>query len=560
MKRLTGVSASKGISIGQLCFYDNHARMVQQSCSNYPDKEWERFDHARRRAIEMLKALYDQATDQVGQDQSMIFSIHQLMLNDEDYIRMMQELIWEKHYTAEYAVQQAGLELSEMFYSMHDDYLRERGADMQDISKRILHVLCGEEMPSPSNIGSQCIIAADDLMPSETIQLDQNWILGFVTCRGSNVSHTAILARSLGIPAIVGLGKSQYQQLRGKSIMIIDGFEGLVIADPDERTLNEYRKKSRTYFLYRERLKSLRGVPSRTKDGICLQISAGISSVKDIPLVLENDADAIGLLRTETLYIENDGNPGEQVQFEAYVSALEQMNGKAVVVRTLDIDNYHSLPSLKLSYETNPAMGCRGIRIALRRPQFFSTQLRALLRASAHGPLGILLPLITSVEEVRTAKAILNDCKSELDSRRIAYNKDISLGILVETPAAVMIADDLAKEAEFFLIGVNDLTQYTLAVDRTNGSIGSMHDPSHPAVVRLIEIAIEAAARAKIPCYVSGDASAVNPALVRRFLGLGVSGFCVSPPEVLEVRELVRKIDFTKETVPEGHASQGLLI
>lgn len=544
MKQLTGISASKGIAIGQMFFYENKIKTSFACSANDPVEEQQRFDEARTYAIQCLDGLRERAMEQVGKDQSKIFEIHQLLLQDEDYLDIVQLLIAQEHCTAEFAVQRAGEQLAAIFSSIQDDYLRERGADVRDISNRLLHVLCGRELINPSKLGGQFILASHDLMPSDIILMDKSKVLGFVSRDGSRVSHSSILARTMGIPAIVRLGKEQYQQLNHKDTIIIDGFLGHVIVNPDERTLTDYRAKCAQYQSYRERLKRLKGVPSKTMDGTKIYITANIGSADEVETALENDAQGIGVFRTEFLYSEKEELPGEQMQFEVYQSVLQRMKDETVVVRTLDMGEVKTLPSFGLPYETNPLMGCRGIRNSLRRPQIFATQLRALLRASVYGHLRIMLPLVMNISEVRTCKTILEDCKKDLDMRGLPYDPHIPLGLMIETPAAVLTAEVLAKSADFFCIGTNDLTQFVLGVDRANGSIGSMFDYRHPAVLRLIEIAVRAARDAGIPCAVAGDAAA-DRTLTAHLLSLGVTSLSVQPPAVLEIREQIRSIDLS---------------
>lgn len=539
MKRLNGIAASKGIAIGQLAFYENRSAAVKSETNRSPLEEWERFEEARQRANIMLKDIHAHALTQVGGSESMIFESHQMVMSDESYLSTVRDFIEDKRCSAEYAVQLAGSKYEKMFRSMADDYMQERAADMRDISKRLVDLLCGRETTNPSTLGSQFVIAAHDMMPSETVSIDRRRVLGILTERGSCVSHAAILARTMGIPAVVALGEAQYSLLKNKSIIIVDGFEGVAIVDPDERTLNAYRNWREEYRKYRHRLQRLKGVPNETRDGTKVLIMANIRRPEDVAQVLENDAQGVGLFRTEYLYLEQE-LPDEQVQFDAYRSVLERMAGKTVIVRTLDMGE--AKPGGEARCENNPSMGCRGIRASLRRPQEFAAQLRALLRASTYGHLAIMLPMVVSVDEILETKSLLEDCKAELTARGIPFARDIPLGALIETPAAAMCAPELAKESDFFSIGTNDLTQYTLAVDRTNGSIGSMYNPSHPAVLRLIKMAASAALEAGIPCGICGEAAA-DCRLTDTFLAMGVTSLSVPPPLVLELREKIRSVN-----------------
>lgn len=541
MKRLNGIAASRGIAIGQLFFYDNAAMRVEPARAQCSESEWNRFERARRRAYEMLGKLHTHALSQVGGNESMIFEIHQMIMSDEEYLRTVHSFITKNHFTAEYAVQQAGKEYEQMFHSMNDNYMRERAADVRDITKRLLDILSKRKVENPSALGSQFIIAVHDMMPSDTITIDKKRVLGILTQKGSCVSHAAILARTMGIPAVVGLGAEQYGQLTSKSTLIVDGFQGIAIVDPDERTLNVYRNWREEYRKYRHRLQRLKGVPNETRDGAKVLVMANIQRPEDVDEALENDAQGIGLFRTECFYAGSE-TYGEQVQFEAYRSVLERMVDRTVIVRTLDIGASRSQSPRPV--EDNPAMGCRGIRASLRRPQVFAAQLRALLRASVYGHLAIMLPMVVSPDEFAEAKSILQDCKAELTAQGIPFAHDIPLGILIETPAAAMTAAELAREADFFSIGTNDLAQYTLAVDRANGSIGSMYDPSHPAVLRLMRLTAAAAAEAGIPCGICGEAAA-DCKLTDTYLAMGVTSLSVSPPLVLELREKIRSVDLS---------------
>lgn len=539
MKRLNGIAASKGIAIGQLAFYENSTTNVEPLKAQCVSAEWKRFEYARRRAFDMLGEIQVRAFSQVGGNESMIFESHQMILTDENYLCSVREFIKSRHYTAEYAVQQAGKKLEQMFRSMDDSYMQERAADVRDITKRLVNILCRRKAADLSSLGSQYVVAAHDMMPSETISIDKRRVLGILTRKGSSVSHAAILARTMGIPAVVALGNDQYRQLTNKGIIIVDGFQGVAIMDPDERTLNVYRNWQEEYRKYKHRLQRLKGVPNETRDGTKVLIMANIRRPEDVEEVLENDAQGVGLFRTEYLYLENK-LPDEQAQFTAYRSVLERMVEKTVIVRTLDMgevkrDDFRQI-------EDNPAMGCRGIRASLRRPQVFASQLRALLRASVYGHLAIMLPMVDSVDEILEAKSVLQDCKSELTAQGIPYAQDIPFGILVETPAAAMTAGELAREVDFFSVGTNDLAQYTLAVDRTNGSIGSMYDPSHPAVLRLIRLVASAAAEAGIPCGICGEAAA-DCRLTDTFLAMGITSLSVPPPLVLELREKIRSVN-----------------
>lgn len=545
MKKLTGIGASRGVAIGRLHFFDNKVKRVWPHKAQDVDAELEQFEGARKKAIETLEGLYQRALIEVGPSESMIFRIHQMMLEDQEYIDAVQILIIEKHYAAGYAVQQAAERFTQTFARIDDAYIRERSADILDASNCILRLLCGEAANDFSGVEGQFIVAAQDLLPSETIRMDQSRSLAFITSAGSKISHSAILARTMGIPAVVGLD-AQLEGLDDGGLVIVDGFEGVVVYDPDEQTYQDYLERRNAYTAYKERLKSLKGTESRTKDGVKVRVCANIGRPSDVDAVLENDGEGIGLFRSEFLFMDSAVPPTEQAQFESYRRVLERMGGKRVVIRTLDLGSDKVTPCLSLPAENNPAMGCRGIRICLRERGIFKTQLRALLRASVYGKLAIMFPMIVSADEVRAAKAVLAECQAELNQKRVAYDKDMETGIMIETPAAAVLSDELAKEADFFSIGTNDLTQYTLAVDRMNNTVGSMYQPGHPAVLRLIRMAVKSASANGIRCSICGEA-ACDRNLIDVFLAMGVTELSVNPSTILEVREKIQSVSLCAE-------------
>ena len=552
MKRLTGIGASRGVAIGRLHFFDNVQRRVEMEKCESPERELERFEAARLQSIETLGVLHDKAMEEIGPEESMIFEIHQMMLEDDDYIDSVKAAINDEGYVAEYAVQQAGEQLAGMFALMDDAYMKERASDVLDISNRIIRQLRGELAQDLSDANGQLIIAARDLLPSETIQMDQSKVQAFVTSAGSKISHASILARTMGIPAVVGL-EEQLAELREGDLVVVDGFNGVVLASPDDATMAEYELKRQEYLAYKDRLKKLKGTESKTQDGVRVEVCANIGHTSDVSAVLENDGEGIGLFRSEFLYMESNDFPTEQAQFEAYKAVLEKMGDRRVVVRTLDLGADKTAPYFNMPHEDNPAMGYRAIRICLRQTDIFKTQLRALLRASVYGRLAIMFPMITSVEEVQDAKKLLDDCRRELDAEGVAYSDGIEVGIMVETPAAAVISDLLAKEVDFFSIGTNDLTQYTLAVDRMNGNIGStMYDPRHRAVLRLMRMTAENAVKNGIWCGICGESGA-DRKLTEAFLAMGVTELSVTPTAILEIREKIQSINLSsqKESVLE---------
>ena len=544
MKRLTGIGASRGVAIGKVHFIDNVVKRVE--CDTVVDTvlEMERFEEARLKAIEMLEELHQKAKNTVGPEESIIFEIHQLLLRDNDYVNSVHELIAKSHYSAAYAAQQTGERFAQMFSAMEDAYLRERSADMIDISSRVVRLLQGEAAYDVSQIKGQIIIAAKDLLPSETIQLDRDRVLGFVTSGGSQVSHSSILARTMGIPSVIGLG-DQLAELVDGDMIVLDGFNGVLIANPPDKLLKDYHCKQAEYQLYRERLQTLKGVPSRTQDGVEIEIYGNIGHPSDVDSVLANDGQGVGLFRTEFLYMEYGGIPSEQTQFEAYRSVLERMNGRRVVVRTLDLGADKAAPGISLPAEENPALGYRALRICLKEQALFKTQLRALLRAALYGHLAIMFPMVISLDEIRQAKELVEICREELEQEGIPYG-GMELGIMIETPAAALLSDLFAPEVDFFSIGTNDLTQYTLAVDRMNMKVGDLYDPRNPAVLRLVQIAAESARRHGIWCGICGE-SAADRRLTEHYLRMGVTELSVTPASILEMREKVLSINLSTE-------------
>ena len=544
MKRLTGIGASRGVAIGKVHFIDNVVKRVE--CDTVVDTvlEMERFEEARLKAIEMLEELHQKAKNTVGPEESISLEIQQLLLRDHDYVNSVHELIAKSHYSAAYAAQQTGERFAQMFSAMEDAYLRERSADMIDISSRVVRLLQGEAAYDVSQIKGQIIIAAKDLLPSETIQLDRDRVLGFVTSGGSQVSHSSILARTMGIPSVIGLG-DQLAELVDGDMIVLDGFNGVLIANPPDKLLKDYHCKQAEYQLYRERLQTLKGVPSRTQDGVEIEIYGNIGHPSDVDSVLANDGQGVGLFRTEFLYMEYGGIPSEQTQFEAYRSVLERMNGRRVVVRTLDLGADKAAPGISLPAEENPALGYRALRICLKEQALFKTQLRALLRAALYGHLAIMFPMVISLDEIRQAKELVEICREELEQEGIPYG-DMELGIMIETPAAALLSDLFAPEVDFFSIGTNDLTQYTLAVDRMNMKVGDLYDPRNPAVLRLVQIAAESARRHGIWCGVCGE-SAADRRLTEHYLRMGVTELSVTPASILEMREKVLSINLSTE-------------
>lgn len=538
-----GKSVFSGITMGPLALFHRNTVSTARRRIKDTDAEVERFQEARLASIEQLKDMYEKAVQKVGEEEAAVFEVHQMMLDDDDYIDNIVTLISQKKINAEAAVEETAQQFSEMFRSMDDAYMKERAADVLDISRRIQVQLCGGEANDFSAYDG-VILAADDLAPSETLQLDTDKILGFVTSGGSTNSHTAILARTLGITAVVNTGTQLHTDVEGKTV-IVDGFTGTVYLDPDSATLDKMKKKQAEAEERKIRLEAYRGKESVTVDGYKVNVFANIGNPDNVPQALANDAEGIGLFRSEFLYLENATYPTEEQQFEAYKKTVEMMEGKTVVIRTLDIGADKKVDYFNLKAEENPAMGMRAIRICLTRPTLFKTQLRALCRASAYGKIAIMFPMIISVDEVRRSRELLRQVQNELRHEGIAFDESMEVGIMIETPAAALISDELAKEVDFFSIGSNDLTQYTLAIDRQQTDLDNFFDPRHPALLRLIEMTVKNGHKEGIWVGICGELGA-DLSLTEDFLRMGVDELSVSPPAVLPLREKIGSINLSK--------------
>ena len=538
-----GKSVFYGITMGPLALFHRNTVSTARRRIKDTDAEVERFQEARLASIEQLKDMYEKAVQKVGEEEAAVFEVHQMMLDDDDYIDNIVTLISQKKINAEAAVEETAQQFSEMFRSMDDAYMKERAADVLDISRRIQVQLCGGEANDFSAYDG-VILAADDLAPSETLQLDTDKILGFVTSGGSTNSHTAILARTLGITAVVNTGTQLHTDVEGKTV-IVDGFTGTVYLDPDPATLDKMKKKQAEAEERKIRLEAYRGKESVTVDGYKVNVFANIGNPDNVPQALANDAEGIGLFRSEFLYLENATYPTEEQQFEAYKKTAEMMGGKTVVIRTLDIGADKKVDYFDLKAEENPAMGMRAIRICLTRPTLFKTQLRALCRASAYGKIAIMFPMIISVDEVRRSRELLRQVQNELRHEGIAFDESMEVGIMIETPAAALISDELAKEVDFFSIGSNDLTQYTLAIDRQQTDLDNFFDPHHPALLRLIEMTVKNGHKEGIWVGICGELGA-DLSLTEDFLRMGVDELSVNPPAVLPLREKIGSINLSK--------------
>ncbi len=543
MLTLTGKSVFSGVAIGPIQFYKRPENIIKRYHIEDIPAEKKRFEDAKATALQQLHELYERALGEVGEGGAMIFEIHQMMLEDLDYCDSICNIIESQKLNAEYAVGTTSDNFSAVFAAMDDPYMQGRAADVRDVSERVLGILTGVSA-STAGLTAPAIIAADDLAPSETVQLDKSKVLGFITRRGSASSHTAILARTMGIPAVVNAGDALDESFDGHTA-IIDGFSGTVYIDPDPETERLLREKKRQDEERRALLLELRGEENITLDGRRIQVYANIGSPADVGAVLQNDAGGIGLFRSEFLYLESDNFPSEEQQFAAYRRVAETMAGKKVIIRTLDIGADKKADYFGLEPEDNPALGYRAIRICLTRPEIFKTQLRAICRASAFGKLAVMFPMIASLSELQQSKAILAEVQEELRSEGLPFDPSLETGIMIETPAAALISEQLAKEADFFSVGTNDLTQYTLACDRQNQKLEPFLDPHHPAILRLIKLAADNAHREGKWIGICGELGA-DPALTELFLAMGIDELSVSPAMVLPLRKRIRSADLHK--------------
>ena len=539
MQIYKGKSVFGGIAIGKISVYKKDEQLVKRVKIEDADAEMERYTDARNIAAAQLQKLYDKALKEVGEANAAIFEVHQMMLEDEDYNESVENIIHSQMVNAEYAVASTADNFAQMFEAMDDDYMRGRAADVRDISERVITVLAGGA-GSGLDSDEPVIIAADDLAPSETVQLDKDKVLSFVTAHGSENSHTAILARSMGIPALIGTGIDLDETVDGK-LGIVDGTNGVVYVDPDAELLEEMKKKQQEEQEKKRLLQTLKGKENITLDGQKVMLYANVGNIKDLGIALQNDAGGIGLFRSEFIYLGQDHYPTEEEQFQIYKTVAETMAGRRVIIRTLDIGADKQCDYFELDKEDNPAMGLRAIRICLTRPEIFKTQLRALFRASVYGNINIMYPMIISVDEVRQIKAIVEEVKAELAEQGIEYGNPAQ-GIMIETPASVMMSRELAEEVDFFSIGTNDLTQYTLAIDRQNSKLDKFFDSHHPAVLRMIQMTVENAHKAGIWCGICGELGA-DQALTKDFLAMGVDELSVSPGSILPLRKIILETD-----------------
>ena len=542
MQVYNGKSVFGGIAIGKISVYQKGEQQVKRVKITDADAEMERYADAKNAAVEQLQKLYDKALKEVGEANAAIFEIHQMMLDDDDYNESVENIIRTQMVNAEYAVAATADNFAQMFASMDDDYMKERAADVKDISERLLAILHGTDS-NKVDTNEPVIIVADDLAPSETVQLDKDMVLSFVTVHGSLNSHTAILARTMAIPALIGTEALPLNASVDGKLGIVDGFNGKIYVDPDENILTEMKAKQQEDLEKKQLLQTLKGKENITLDGQKVMLYANIGNIKDLATVIQNDAGGIGLFRSEFIYLEREDYPTEEEQFQIYKTVAETMAGKRVIIRTLDIGADKQCDYFNMEHEENPALGCRAIRICLTRPEIFKTQLRALFRASAYGKLAIMYPMITSVKEVHRIKEIVEEVKAELAEQGIEFAIP-EQGIMIETPAAAMVSDELAKEVDFFSVGTNDLTQYTLAIDRQNTKLDEFYDAHHPAVLRMISMVAENAHKAGIWAGICGELGA-DTTLTQEFLAMGIDELSVSPGSILPIRKIVLETNVT---------------
>lgn len=540
MQIYSGKSVFRGIAIGKISVYRKNEQQVKRVRTEDTKGELARYEAAKAAAVEQLQELYQKVLKEVGEANAAIFEIHQMMLDDGDYNESVENIIETQKVNAEYAVAVTGDNFAQMFRAMDDDYMRERAADVKDISERVLSILNGGQKGKVVT-DEPVIIVADDLAPSETVQLEKDMVLSFVTVHGSVNSHTAILARTMAIPALIGTEELPLDDTVDGKLAVVDGLNGKIYVEPDAQTLEEMKKRRQAELEKKELLQLLKGKENVTLDGKKIMLYANIGNIKDLATVIQNDAGGIGLFRSEFIYLEKDRYPTEEEQFSIYKTAVETMAGKRVIIRTLDIGADKQCEYFKMDKEENPALGYRAIRICLTRPEIFKTQLRALFRASAYGNLAIMYPMITSLWEVNKIKEIVEEVKAELNAEQLEFGNP-QQGIMIETPAAVMMSGELAKEVDFFSIGTNDLTQYTLAIDRQNPKLDKFYDAHHPAVLSMIRMTVENAHKAGIWAGICGELGA-DTSLTKEFLAMGVDELSVSPGSILPIRKIILETD-----------------
>lgn len=548
MTIIQGQGVSKGVAFGKAVVYQREKAEITKQKIQDVAAELERVQGALATATQQLAELYAKAVKEAGEDSAQIFEIHQMMLADGDFTESIESYITDDKVTAEYAVSETAKEFAAVFKAMDDEYMQERAVDVMDISTRVTNILLGRSTSFETG-DEQVILFADDLVPSETIQLDTKRILAFVTQQGSTNSHTAILSRTMSIPAIIGIGDTPLAEYDGKDC-IVDGFTGKVYLEPDSATVEEMKKRKAETDKRQQELDLLIGKENITIDGQEIEVHANVSGVEDIDAVLGNDAGGIGLFRSEFVYLSKDDYPTEEEQFVAYKKVVEALDGKRVIIRTLDIGADKQIDYFQLDEEENPALGYRAIRICLDRPEIFHTQLRAIFRASHYGKVGMMFPMVISVEEVKEAMTHVEAVKAQLREEEIPFDENMEIGIMIETPAAAIISDKLAEVVDFFSVGTNDLTQYTLAIDRQNAKLERFYDPHHPALLRLLQMVTENAHANGIWVGICGELGA-DLELTETFLSLGIDELSVSPGSILPLREKIRNTDVSKVELPD---------
>ncbi len=537
MLKITGQSISSELAIGTIRYYRQMKNIIGDAVASDPDAELARYRSAYRKCMDQLQQLYTNTLQQLSAREAGIFEMHRMLLADSQFHNAIEAAIAQEQKTAEYAVYSVGQKLWERFAAMDDPYLRERGADIQDVMNRLLSVLSGKNESALDQITEPFIVMAQDLSPGETVQMNTSRLLGFITCQGSPYSHTAILAKTMGIPALMHIDIDENWD---GHLAIIDGKNQCLYIDPDEPLIREYQTKINSDRKKREALQAILHLPAVTRDGHEVKLYANINTPSDMDAAIRQGAEGIGLFRSEFLYLNAQEYPDEEVQYSIYRSVLERMPDRHIVIRTLDLGTDKKSPYLALEPEDNPALGYRAIRICLNQPELFKVQLRALLRAAAHGSLHILLPMIISVREIRQTRELLETCKKELAEKGTPFGDPV-LGVMIETPAAVLVADELAAEADFFSIGTNDLAQYTMALDRNNARLHTFYDPHHPALLRLIGMTAEAAHRHNIPVCICGESGA-DLTLTKTFLSMGIDALSVAPGALLPLKKSIREM------------------
>ena len=540
MFTITGQSISSEITMGTIRFYRHIKNIIGDAVAADPQAELTRYQSAYQTSMDQLKYLYDKTLRQLSAAEADIFEMHRMMLSDSRFHQAIEDSIMQENKTAEYAVYSVGQKLWELFMAMEDPYLQARGADIQDVMNRLLFALSGKEKSAFDHISEPFILMAEDLSPSETVQMSSSKLLGFITHQGSPYSHAAILAKTMGIPALMHIDINENWD---GHLAIIDGEKQCLYIDPDETLIKQYQLKQQSEKKKREELQYLKEQPAITRDGREVELYANVNTPSDLLAAATQGAEGIGLFRSEFMYLNIHEYPDEEVQYNIYRNVLEQMPGKHVVIRTLDLGADKKSPYLALEPEENPALGYRAIRICLSQPELFKVQLRALLRAAAHGRLHVLFPMIISLQEIQTIKEMIEKCKNELSEKGIPYGDPV-LGVMIETPAAAMMADELAEEVDFFSIGTNDLAQYTLALDRNNARLQTFYDPHHPALIRLIDMTVKAAHKHNIPVCICGESGA-DLTLTKAFLSMGIDALSVAPNALLPLKKTVREIDLS---------------